>query len=760
MKTCWTALLEPRWLAAACLASWGWLGMPLSVMQPAAQAQTSQMCVDEIGFHLQGVVVERANRGREALQAGDAQQAAQYLTSALDFLDTIEIERVRVQLLESFIISNSIDAGWLVTDVDRLIEMGETDAVRMVLAPARVATERLSGGYSFLKTTLLTTIAADYGAIGDHAIARELLDQARGAEANVQGAEFKAKALTAIAQGYVAAGDLEMAADVATLALQLAESVTYPNPVRRTWVMEPIASVYVEAGEIEQALQLTTSLEPYYRDSVTGRVALAMARAGQWRQATDLLATLSLREPKIQTLIALGIQQTQAGDAAQGQRLFEQAIATITAEEFLPVDVASTLIQADFPEIALEALIALPDGAFLKVPGLIELARHYGELGEPERVGDVLQQALSATVAIEEDYRRNDLLQQLFEQMIETEAYPLAIATIESLPETSGRFDQMTAYEKVASAAAQSGQLEVAVNAAEAIDPSFISVRNQAWGAIARAYATAGDFDAALAVAQKIDRRDSPDYAQALASIGVQYHKAGLLEASTATMTEALKAATALETPTVRVRALNDLALTYAKAGQTDAAIAVFEQVLERAIAVPPASSTPSPLQAVANSWIEIGESEFALRAIQAITDEQRQEASLQTLVDYFIAEGQYAQALENIDAYHVPANQAHQRLRVAELYFQAGQTASALPVLARAFEAAQAVPGEESQVIQVREDLVADELLDRGSLYEEIAIAYGKMGAFEQGMAVAQSLQGSEMRDRVMERLRCYRDL
>ncbi len=47
----------------------------------------------------------------------------------------------------------------------------------------------------------------------------------------------------------------------------------------------------------------------------------------------------------------------------------------------------------------------------------------------------------------------------------------------------------------------------------------------------------------------------------------------------------------------------------------------------------------------------------------------------------------------------------------------------------------------------------------DRGSLYEEIAVAYGRAGEFDQGLAIVQALQGEDTRERAMERLNCYRD-
>ena len=59
--------------------------------------------------------------------------------------------------------------------------------------------------------------------------------------------------------------------------------------------------------------------------------------------------------------------------------------------------------------------------------------------------------------------------------------------------------------------------------------------------------------------------------------------------------------------------------------------------------------------------------------------------------------------------------------------------TPQALPVLGRAFEATQIVPGEESPFIQVRQDiLTAGDFLHRGSLYEEIALAYRKIRAYD----------------------------
>ena len=755
-----TGLLGRYWIAIACLSSLAGLGMPLPPVQPAVQAQgqLSPMCIDEVSTHLWEVVSERAQQGRKALQNGQIQSAANHLAGALEFLGTVNDASIRARTLEGFIRTNSADAGWLIEEVDRLIELGEIEAVRTVLSPAQTAAQGLPSGYSALKTRLLAAIATDYAAIGDREVAFDLLSQAQQAAANIQGAELKAQALTAIAQGYVAAELWPIATDLANQALQQAESATHTHEIRRDRVIEPIAAIYAEAGRIDQALQVAASIDdPYTRDSAMGSTAIALTQAGQIEQAVDLLSTLSVTEPKIRTLFSIGIQLTRDGNEAQANRFFEQAIAAVETADHLPVDVVPTLIQAGLPDMAAAALAARPNDAF-KATRLIDVAKAHIETENLTWARAVLAQAIAVTYLIEENYIRQDLVEPLVAQSIEAADYELAMAAIELISDSAGAFEAMTAYAKVARTAAAAGQLDIALEAAEAIDPSFMSVHSEAWLAIATAYATAGEFETALATTQNIDQLNSPHYAEALFNIGLQYQQMGMGEESETTLTAALQAATALGVPTASVEALNILALGYAKAEQPEPAAALFEEVLAAAIALPPESNSLFSLHDIADSWLAIGEPAFALRAIEAISDEYHQDAALQNWVDRLIEDTQYAQASEIVDTYNDPSTQTYQMLQLAEAYFQSGQTEPALAQLSRAYEVAQTIPGEESQLIRIREDLVVDDPLDRGSLYEAIAITYGQMGAFEPGLAVAQSLQEPEIRDWAIERVTCYR--
>ncbi len=200
-------------------------------------------------------------------------------------------------------------------------------------------------------------------------------------------------------------------------------------------------------------------------------------------------------------------------------------------------------------------------------------------------------------------------------------------------------------------------------------------------------------------------------------------------------------------------------------------------------------------LQTVVTGWVEMGEYDIALRFFEIIAETQPQNPLWRTLlVDRLLQKEEYARALDVIESrdithlelddmlqiaeryfqagqrdqavrllgrvYSASDTGATQLLRIAELYTQAEQPDQVLPVLARAFEVAKSIPGEESKFLQIREDLVVEDTGDRGSVYEEIAVAYGRVGAFEQGQAVVQALQDSENRERAMARLNCYRDV
>ena len=759
MKIRQAILWGQRSIALVCLGSLGCMSLSLNAAPPTAQAQIAPMCVDDLSSDLRNSIVTEAERGRAALNQGQVRRAAEHLTNALQRLETVNSSGVKARLIEDFIHTQGSESGWLITDVESLIEAGATEAVEALLSPALAITQSLPSGHSFLKTRLLSTIAAHYGAIGNQETAVDLLSQARQAEANIQGDEFKAKALTAIAQAYNTAGEPASAIETAALAFQHAESVDYPNPVRRAWVVQPIAAIYAEAGEIEQALQIARSIEDEsYKDSAVGEVAIAIAQAGQTEEALALLQEVTLPFYKAQTLATMGLQLAEDGNE-QAQSLFEQAIATADTDMYLQQEIAHKATQAGFTELAFNQLASLPDKT-VEVGGLLEIARHYSEVDEPETARKALQQAIEATAQAEE-YERAELSRQLIVQALEMQAHDLALLTLQQPLQTdpSVFFDGKSAHEHVALAAAQAGQFDIALATVEAVDPSYVSIRDRTWLAIALAYADAGNFEEALAAAAKIQGIDWPHQPQALAGIGLRYQKAGMREEADATIAQAIQAAEALENSQLKVYAFNDIALEYAKAGQTESASDLLNQhVLNETATL---SDFSFQLQEIVDRWLAIGEYTLAIQVIAAVEDESIRNFHLERVFEPMLADGQPTLALENIEAFTLPANQARQMLSIAEHYFQAGQASQALPLLARAFATAQTIPGEESQFIQIRQDMLpADDFLDRGSLYEEIALAYGKMGAVDQGLEVARSLQDSELRERVITRLECYRYL
>ena len=337
--------------------------MPQLQVQAQAQVQTPQMCIDETGFYQRNQVTVRAQWGRQGLRKGQIQPAANHLAKALGFARTVRDAGARALIFEDFIASNSGSSGWLVHEIDQLVELGEPDAVRTVLAPATLAAQELPAGHSALKIRMLTTIATDYGAIEDQATALALLSQAQQLVPNVQGNEIQANRLTTIAQGYMAVGERVTAAEIATQALQQAEAVTYADSFRRDKTVAPIAVIYAKAGDIDQAMQLAQSIEqPYYRENVIGSAALSAARLGQLDRAANLVQLLTLDQPTVRTLTDIGLYLTTKGDEDQAQLYFDQAVTVITTEGYPGPSFTRKLVNAGFAETVLTALSAAPGG--------------------------------------------------------------------------------------------------------------------------------------------------------------------------------------------------------------------------------------------------------------------------------------------------------------------------------------------------------------------------------------------------------------
>jgi hypothetical protein len=87
---------------------------------------------------------------------------------------------------------------------------------------------------------------------------------------------------------------------------------------------------------------------------------------------------------------------------------------------------------------------------------------------------------------------------------------------------------------------------------------------------------------------------------------------------------------------------------------------------------------------------------------------------------------------------------------------FTAGN--AALPILDQAFQIAQTIPGEESQLDRfgVNGLTTIDRTDDRGSLLEAIALQYAQLGQSDRAYQVVNQLQQARLREQVMQSIQC----
>ncbi|MDV3353895.1 hypothetical protein QGP82_34785 [Leptothoe sp. LEGE 181152] len=777
-----------RWLALACLGSLVWLGVALPV-----RSQSPQMCINEKNDYLRYRITERTEWGRIALDKGYIQSAVEHLTQGLELSKATD-SNIRAGILENFILENGVNIDEGIREVDTLIKLGDTAAARTVLTSANTLVQGIPDDYRFEKSGLLTKTAAGYAALGEQTTALDLLSQARQLAANVQGAGLQTTALTMVGRQYAAVGAGAIAIEVANQALQQAETINPQDSDRQSQTLAAIAVIYAEAGDIGQALQLAKSIEqPYAQENAMGSIALSAARLGQMDQAADLVQQLTLDEPTIEASKNIGVYLAKRDDQAQAQLYFDQAITAIANHGYPGPLFTETMLDAGLSETTMKALAVAPGGQF-KVDGLMDLATYYANVENNKAVAsDALQQAMTATAEVEQDYMQRDLWEKIYKRAIELENYDLALAAVDMLVAKGLSFNEIEDYTTIAVAAAKSGQIESALKATEQIDPSYIANTNRAWGEIAVAYAVAGDFDTAFTTVEKTKSFPGPDYVRALVRIGLQQQQGGLLEAADVTVEQAHQVAQAIDNEPDQLIALNAIALEHARMGLTEAA----NNFLEPVLVTLKAQSTDDlwMLQPLVEAWAEIGEYGFAVQMLDAVPEEYPESPRWKTwLVDRLIEDQEdYATALEVIESREDSAIKAAEMMRVAELYFRdgktdqtlkilnrvanasevgvdqwlrmaelysyLGQTESIVPLLDRAFEVAKTVPGEESQVIYLRENLAVDDEQDRGSLYEKIAVAYGRNGSYDRGLAVAEQLQDTLNRNQTMDRLNCYRD-
>ncbi|MDX2214732.1 MAG: hypothetical protein SFY66_15700 [Oculatellaceae cyanobacterium bins.114] len=733
-----------------------------------AQATTPQasgaQCNQQRNQVTETAAREWIERSRTFAQTGKPEQAAQALIRALQLIQRSPDLRVRAEIMRA--VTEDSATGILQVLVDQSVALQKPNAGLSALPLTLQIAQTLPTAYSAIKTQALTSVAKHYITLEQPQQATGILAQAVQSARFLQGAEFQTKALTAIAQQYANLGDRTQTITLLDQSFQFAQQVQHPNPLRRAWILQPIAITYAKAGQFDRAIQVaqlisdTDEASSYARNEAIAAIVGAYAEANQIDAALQLAERITHREIRATTLARFAGVFVRVGASEQSQNLLNRAIATAQTESNpgLRGGILSRMAQiyaeaSGYPTGAL-SLVNLITDPETKAQTLINLAALETDAN---RATTLVAQGLEAARQVNNWSLQSGLISQLIEAHLRVKQFAIALQITQSLPDDGPFTDKYSVIGRIALQAAAAGEFRIALQATESLPATWTDPRNQGFRDIAVGYAKAGQFDQAMQLFQRITNEGSYPYqVRTLVAIAEQAVSRGDRNRANGLLAQALQIANRL-TNSQKSDGLTTLAIQYARLGQADRAAQLRSQAMQIARQAD-ATGRVYQLQQMIEQYINAGQYEYAVQIASTIPEDSGRSWIMTDIVNRLIEAEQFDSAVRAANALSTPEDKTRFLVEVANHSIADGNLEQATAILAQAFETAKTIPGAEVRTIAVRSDLVVDDPFDRGSFLEAIALKYADVGQYDRALHVAQTIQTPTLRTPLIQRLACFR--
>jgi tetratricopeptide (TPR) repeat protein len=314
-----------------------------------------------------------ANVAGNYAQIGQTEKAIQVLSQAMETANAIEHDFHK--------------AGVLVDISGAYIKSRQADRAGQVLSQAMETAKKIE--LDSLKAYVLNNISDTYIKLGQHDNASHVLAEELKIVMDYDplislGREEKINELYDIAGRYAEVGRKEKAAQILSLALELADKVTAPSP--RIHLFSNIAGKYAEAGQKEYASQLLN-------------YALNLSMEG----SSDYFTVLSVTE--------IASKYAQIGQTEKAIQVLSQAMDIINKldEDSMMinalVDIAGKYIDIAYNEkatLALSRALKIETGGsqVYKVSMLVKIAGLYADAGQKEHADRLLTSTLGNSKTI------------------------------------------------------------------------------------------------------------------------------------------------------------------------------------------------------------------------------------------------------------------------------------------------------------------------------------------------------------------------
>jgi hypothetical protein len=207
----------------------------------------------------------------------------------------------------------------------------------------------------------------------------------------------------------------------------------------------------------------------------------------------------------------------------------------------------------------------------------------------------------------------------------------------------------------------------------------------------------------------------------------------------------------------IKPQALAAIAVVYAQMGQAKTMRQLLQQVNQLDVNMSDPAIAP-PADNPFGVFMEAQQYEGAIAMAQGTKDAGIRESRLQGSATGLLKQNRFDLVLRVVEQITVPNNKTQLLLAIAQRRGELQQVDQALPLLAQAFQVAQTIPGEESEVMRFGADglTVVDREDDRGSLLGAIALQYAHFKQFDQAFKVGNTLQEKPTREQAIGRIQC----
>jgi len=577
--------------------------------------------------------------------------------------------------------------------------------------------QTLQGEYGVLnvKQSLLTKLANSYVMLGHPDSARPLLDQARQTLEALQGDGF-GLIVVPVAEGYLAVEDRTTAIALLNWAQASTQAMATDDPSYRSDIWGAIATTYARAGAQEQALHATTLIP-----LLDKRVITLAQIAPQFEPA---LANRLLADVVV---------------------LYQSAPRGSIAEIRSQIAIAYTRIGDGTRSRAMAATIASPT---LQAQTWARMAEVYAEHNQLHEAIALLPQIRARAATLPSWIESDELLKAIVSDFQAKRQYELAVELIQRLDDG---LRQELLLHLIATHPMDDSPMVLQTMAAriphwlQGLNP--ITLRH-----LVSRYARIGQYEQAVQTLQRIDvHTDALDWALAQTAIAHAYTAHGQFEQAIALLDQTLQTLEPQELNPLNAEALSQIVVEYAQAGRNDQAMVLQTRLLAKTGAL----TYPSPIvEQLINQYLAAEQYDLGLQLIQSLNPQNYYYwAGLSWIGQQLLEVGDYPFALQVANLIPIPAQKANLLITIADYYIGTAHSQAAAAILAQAFAIAQAI--EEPQENRLGE--FPDEF-DQGSLIEAIAIRYAELGQSLQAQQTAQRLQQPAHRDRLRQRLSCYR--